>query len=391
MSIVVVGSLNMDHIMQVEELPRRGETVFSRRYSTAPGGKGANQAAAAARLGADVKMVGCVGDDLFGKALVENLQAFGVDTSTVRTETSEPTGSAFITVSASGANTIVVHRGANFALSPQHCRDYEQLIAQASVLVAQLETPVESVMEAFQIARRHRVITILNPAPAAPVPRQLLEMADYLVPNVTEAASLQAVLEDAGMSGGVRAPGGEAPRDLSNPQEAVKVAAKLARATSSTVIITLGENGCVCAVRGGRCGPAGGPPYTLGASPAAEGADGRPAAPGSPPGSEGAGDDESAGGGWSFALPAFRVKAIDTTAAGDAFVGALAYKLDRGSTAGDFDLEAALRFASAAGALAATKLGAQPSLPTLADMVDFLESRSATPPRPDLEQPVRLE
>ncbi|MEW6228140.1 MAG: ribokinase [Bacillota bacterium] len=375
MSIVVVGSLNMDHIMQVEELPRRGETVFSRRYSTAPGGKGANQAAAAARLGADVKMVGCVGDDLSGKALVGNLQAFGVDTFAVRADASEPTGSAFITVSASGANTIVVHRGANFALSPQHCRDYEQLIAQASVLVAQLETPVASVMEAFQIARRHRVITILNPAPAAPVPRQLLEMADYLVPNETEMASLEAVIEDAGMSGGVRAPGGEASRDLSNPQEAVKVAAKLARATSSTVIVTLGENGCVCAVRGGRCGPAGGPPYTLGASPIAEGA----------------GDDESAGGGWSFALPAFRVKAIDTTAAGDTFVGALAYKLDKGSATGQFNLEAALQFASAAGALATTKVGAQPSLPTLADMVDFLESRSATLARADLEQPVRFE
>lgn len=151
-------------------------------------------------------MVGCVGDDPSGQALVGSLQAFGVDTSTVRIETSGPTGSAFITVSASGDNTIVVHRGrgANPALSPQHCRDCEPFIAQANVLVAQLETPLECVMKAFQIARWHRVMTILNPAPAAPVPRQLLEMADYPVPNVTEAASIRPALEGAGMRGSLR-------------------------------------------------------------------------------------------------------------------------------------------------------------------------------------------
>ncbi len=340
MSIVVVGSLNMDHIMQVDGLPRRGETVFSQRYTTAPGGKGANQAGAAARLGAEVAMVGCVGDDPSGHALVRSLSAIGVDTSAVSTLEQEPTGSAFITVSESAANTIVVHRGANFALSPQLCYDWESLISRANVLVVQLEIPMESVMAALRIARRHRVTTVLNPAPAAPLRREALELADYLVPNETEAAFICRLVGYRGL-----------PED----SPAVEAATALARATRGTVIVTLGENGCACATYLGRGARA--------------------------PGGRGAGEREATGTRArgaddvdAFAAPAFKVRAVDSTAAGDAFVGALAYRLDKSRATGALDLEGSVRFASAAGALAATKVGAQPSLPTLSDINRLLEA-----------------
>ena len=361
MSIVVVGSLNMDYVMQVDELPRPGETVFSTRYTTAPGGKGANQAAAAARLGAEVKMLGCTGDDAAGRALLGSLQAFGVDVSAVRVEASEPTGSAFITVSSSGANTIVVHRGANFALTPERCRECEGLIAQANVLVTQLEIPLDAVVAALEIARRHHVITVLNPAPSVPIPGNVLELADYLVPNETEAASLVCHMAKRG-AGSEAAVGAS---DLSDPRQAAAVAARLAEATCGTVVITLGKNGCVCSTPARMPSSA-----NVNASGRAEkrGVAGARVA-----------NDESPGRQRNLAIPAFKVRAVDTTAAGDAFVGALAYRLDRARAAGGtglhrFDLEEALRFASAAGALATTKVGAQPSLPTFHEVAEFMRA-----------------
>ena len=387
MSIVVVGSLNMDYVMQVDELPRVGETVFSTRYTSAPGGKGANQAAAAARLGASVKMLGCTGNDAAGRALLESLKGVGVDVSAVHFEPSQPTGSAFITVSASGANTIVVHRGANFALSPEHLKEHESLIAQANVLVTQLEIPLEAVLSALKIARRHHVVTVLNPAPSVPLPLEALELTDYLVPNETEAISLLSRLPKEGHGGSESGASG-APdlSDLSDPRRAGAVAASLAKATRGTVVITLGENGCVASTASttGRASGA----ITAGAfltSLATEGvtqaqafseAQAERGSAKARPGACKPCDGEE-----YIALPAFKVKAVDTTAAGDAFVGALAYKIDRARAQGGtgieaFNLEDALRFASAAGAIATTKVGAQPSLPTLSEVAELMRTRT---------------
>lgn len=390
MSIVVVGSLNMDYVMQVDELPRVGETVFSTRYTSAPGGKGANQAAAAARLGASVKMLGCTGNDAVGRALLESLKGVGVDVSAVHFEPSQPTGSAFITVSASGANTIVVHRGANFALSPEHLKEHESLIAQANVLVTQLEIPLEAVLSALKIARRHHVVTVLNPAPSVPLPLEALELADYLVPNETEATSLFSRLPKEGHGGsGSGASGAPGLSDLSDPRQAGAVAASLAKATRGTVVITLGENGCVAstASTASTTGRASGA-ITAGAfltSLATEGvtqaqafleAQAERGSAKARPGACKPCDGEE-----YIALPAFKVKAVDTTAAGDAFVGALAYKIDRARARGGtgieaFDLVDALRFASAAGAIATTKVGAQPSLPTLSEVAELMRTRT---------------
>lgn len=378
MSIVVAGSLNMDYIMQVDELPHVGETVFSKVHTSAAGGKGANQAAAAARLGADVKMLGCTGDDDAGRALVESLRAFGVDVSAVLVEPSQPTGSAFITVSSSGANTIVVHRGANFALSSCRCREYENLIAQANVLVTQLEIPLDAVITVLELARRHHVITVLNPAPSLPIPGEVLELADYLVPNETEAASLLSHVAKDG--GGVNAAAVGASASPEPLRAGAVAAARLARVTRGTVVVTLGEHGCVACKT--TCLPSA-PDTNAGTQAneagAADGVDGLNEG-------EGIGRDSAKGGargGWRcLAVPAFKVKAVDTTAAGDAFVGALAYELDRACAAGggaglhEFDLEEALRFASAAGALAATKVGAQPSLPAFDEVAGFMRAHT---------------
>lgn len=319
MSIAVVGSMNLDYVLTVAELPRRGETVVSHGFSTAPGGKGANQAAAAARLGASVAMVGRVGDDAAGRALVDSLRSFGVDTGAVEVDPVTPTGSAFITVSASGDNLLVVHRGANMELSAAQCRAHEAVIARARVLVTQLEVPTPSVLEALRIARLRGITTVLNPAPApsgvpAQTLREVLELADFLVPNETEAASLMRLF-------GLER---DASGDLSEPRQAIEAAHALAGLVPrTTVVVTLGRNGCVCA-----------------------------------------------GTGRELVLPSFEVDAVDSTAAGDAFVGALAYSLDQTP----FDLESALKFASAAGALATTRLGAQPSLPSRPEVEQVVAS-----------------
>lgn len=334
MSIVVVGSLNMDYVMQVSSLPQRGETVFAAGYSTASGGKGANQAVAAARLDSHVFMVGRVGSDGAGRALVNGLQSVGVDTSRVGADATEPTGSAYITVDRHGVNTIVVNRGANFALTRSHVLAAESLIREASVVVVQLEMPIEVVAQALRLAKKHGVVAVLNPAPMAPMNIETLALADWLIPNETEAFSLLRLL---GLWGEQDREGSGDGPDREHASEAgvdaaMDAARSLAGATGANVVVTLGDKGCVYA------GPL------------------------------------DHGG---LAFPAYKVEAVDTTGAGDAFVGAIACGLDASSddSGGSIDIAKLISYAQATAAISTTSLGAQPSMPERARVEEFLLGR----------------
>lgn len=193
--IVVVGSINMDLVTRMSRLPRPGETLHGDDFQTIPGGKGANQAVAAAQLGADVTMIGRVGDDAFGGQLRESLKQYGVLTQFVQTTPECPSGVAIINVESSGANSIVVVAGANGRLTPQDVQHCASLITSADAVVVQLETPVETIAAAITIAREANVRTILDPAPApsGPLPAEL-QVVDYISPNQTEAEAMTGIV-----------------------------------------------------------------------------------------------------------------------------------------------------------------------------------------------------
>lgn len=188
--IVVVGSLNMDLIGRSPHIPAPGETVLGSGFSTAAGGKGANQAVAAARLGAQVTMVGCVGGDDYGRSLLSSLQTDGVDTQHVRMAADAHTGVAIISVDDAGENSIIVISGANWELTKADVAAAETAVSQADMLVLQLESPLEVVVYAAEMAARHNVPVLLNPAPARPLPAELLANVSTLIPNESEAALL---------------------------------------------------------------------------------------------------------------------------------------------------------------------------------------------------------
>jgi ribokinase len=287
--VLVVGSANVDFTMALPRLPTAGETVTNGTLLVNHGGKGANQALAARRLGAEVRLIGCVGDDASGRAVRTSLTAEGVGTAGMATAKAAATGTALILVDAAGRNQIAVAPGANRALTVEHTRERAEDFAWAEILVVSCEVPLGTVRCALELARRRGILTILNPAPVPDVGVDFLELVDYLTPNAGEAARLSGVSDD----------------------DAAAAAALRARGARS-VVVTLGERGVLACSDG--------PPQHV---------------------------------------PAFRVDAIDTTAAGDAFNGALAVALTEGR-----ELAAALRFASAAAAIACTRRGAQASLPT---------------------------
>ena len=193
MSVVVFGSVNMDLVVEVQRLPLAGETLLGQNFFTAPGGKGANQAVAAARLGSHTRMVGRVGQDVFGATLRDSLAADGVDIGGVEQDRSAPSGIAAIAVDAAGQNTIVVVSGANGTLDETDLVRLEDALVDARVLLLQLEIPVPLVTAAARAARRHNVTVILDPAPAQPLPPELYALVDILTPNQSEASTLTGI------------------------------------------------------------------------------------------------------------------------------------------------------------------------------------------------------
>lgn len=307
--IVVIGSSNTDMIVTIERIPKPGETVIGGQFAQAAGGKGANQAVAAARAGAAVTFVARVGDDVLGQQALAGFQCENININYVRKDSSAPSGVAFIFVDQKGENSIAVASGANLNLSPRDIEDAAEVIAQASALVMQLEIPLDAVEAAAALAAQKGVPVILNPAPAQPLSDQLLRNVSILTPNESEAELLTGL-------------------PVHTEAEAAAAAHVLHQKGVRTVIITLGSRGAYCS------------------------------------------HSESGGAGIA---PGFEVQAVDTTAAGDVFNGALAVALAEGKP-----LAAAVAFANAAGALSVTKAGAQPSVPARADIDAFLQQQAQT-------------
>lgn len=303
--VVVVGSLNMDLVAWAPRRPARGESLRGSRFGMFLGGKGFNQAVAAARLGASVTMVGRVGGDSFGASLVDALKAEGVDARYVSRDPVVPTGTAMIVVEPDGANSIVVVLGANLTLEAHHVDAALEAIATADVLLLQLEVPQEASLHAARLARAAGGTVLLNPAPAPdqPLRPDLLRLADWLMPNEVEAAMLT------GVSG-----------------DPLAAARALLSQGAGRVVVTLGPQG------------------SLLVTPDVE-----------------------------LRVPAFPVDSVDSTAAGDAFCGALAVALARGQSESD-----AVRMANAAGALAVTVAGAEPSLPKREAVEELMRGGSVT-------------
>jgi ribokinase len=290
--IVVVGSLNMDLVARAPRLPVPGETVAGQSFATVPGGKGANQAVASARLGARTAMIGCLGDDAFGSHLRAGLESDRIDCRGVRTAAGACSGVALIVVDDSGRNGIVVVPGANGLLAPGDVDAHQEAMAGARVVVLQLETPLATVEHAARRARALGKTVVLNPAPARRLPEGLLACADFLVPNEIEAAAMTGLT-------------------VNSIEAAMEAGRRLRQAGAGTVLVTLGAQGVVAV------------------------------------GSDGARH-----------YPARQVEAVDTTGAGDTFIGGFCAALVRGRP-----LPVAIGFAQAAAAISVTRPGAQPSIP----------------------------
>lgn len=309
--VTVVGSLNTDLVLRAPRLPEIGETILGGSFAVFHGGKGANQAVAAARLGAAVTMVGCVGSDAFGRQMCEGLAAEGIDVAQVRTVNGAASGVALITVDPAGRNTIVVASGANMHLAPDDIEAASAAIASSRVVLLQLEIPIEVVTRAAAVARRHGCRVILDPAPAppGPLPEDLCRNVSVINPNEVEARALTGV-------------------DVSDDAGAAAAARRLLEMGCEAAVIKRGAHGALLAAGADAVVP----------------------------------DVE--------AIPGISVEAVDSTAAGDAFAAALSVALGEGRSLRD-----AVRFANAAGALSVTRMGAQPSMPRRDEVVAFARSR----------------
>ncbi|AZP31653.1 ribokinase [Cronobacter sakazakii] len=302
--LVVLGSINADHILNLEAFPAPGETVTGSQYQVAFGGKGANQAVAAGRSGADIAFIACVGEDDIGERIRQQLSRDNIDVAPVSAVAGESTGVALIFVNGEGENVIGIHAGANAALTPERVNEQREKIANARALLMQLESPVESVIAAARIAHENQTTVILNPAPARALSDDLLALVDIITPNETEAEKLTGV-------------------KVVDDDSAAQAARVLHQKGIETVIITLGSRGVWLSVNG-----------------------------------EGQ------------RVPGFRVKAVDTIAAGDTFNGALMTALLEGTP-----MLEAIRFAHAAAAIAVTRPGAQPSVPWRDEIDAFLQAQ----------------
>ena len=302
--VVVLGGINMDLVATSERMPNLGETIFGTSFHTAPGGKGANQAVAAARLGAEVRMVGRVGDDQFGPTLLEGMRSEGIDVSGVAVDPDNPSGVALILLDEQAENMIVAVYGANLACDEAQVAAVDDALDGADVLLLQLETPLDVALSAVALAKEWGATVVWDPAPALKMGHEAYRLCDVLTPNQAEVEFLTGIA-------------------VTDPASAEAAAKVLVEQGVRAPVVTLGSGGAFFLTR-----------------------------------------DESG------LVPPFNVDAIDSVAAGDAFAAGLGIALAEGES-----LAGAVKFGSAAGALAVTKSGAQEAMPYRAE-VDALIARS---------------
>lgn len=296
-SIVIIGSSNTDMVIKSPHLPAPGETILGGTFFMNAGGKGANQAVAAARLGGHVSFIAKVGKDIFGKEAILLFKKEGIDISSVLKDKKNPSGVALITVDDKGENCISVASGANAALTPANVKKFKSKIEEASILLMQLETPLDTISFAASHAAMHGVRIIINPAPAAPLPDELLSKLSVITPNEKEAEMLTGV-------------------PVFDVSSAEKAARLLYEKGVGSIIITMGSKGALL-LHENKCS----------------------------------------------LVETVKVDAVDTTAAGDVFNGALAVALSEGK-----NMEDAVRFACRAASISVTRLGAQSSAPYLHEL-----------------------
>ncbi|WP_195334924.1 ribokinase [Paraclostridium bifermentans] len=297
--ICVIGSLNMDLVVNVDNMPKKGQTLIGSDFKEVPGGKGANQAVAMARLGGDVTMIGKVGTDSFGQTLIDALKNDNVNTTYVHKEDG-PTGVAMITVDKNAENSIVVAPGANFKVKENDIDKNIDAIKNSDIVVVQLETPLETIKYALKSAKELGKYTILNPAPAVKLEDSIIANVDLLTPNETELEILSGV-------------------SINCEDDILKAAQTMIEKGVKELIVTLGSKGSLYINKE-----------------------------------------------ISMFKKSYKVDAVDTTAAGDSYTGALSVAFSKGE-----NIEVAMDFASRVGALCVTKEGAQSSLPTLEEVEIF--------------------
>ncbi|MFD3158320.1 ribokinase [Haloimpatiens sp. FM7330] len=304
--ICVLGSMNMDMVLKVKNMPKVGETILSKSMEKIPGGKGANQAVAAKRSGAEVYMISKIGCDENGLTLTKELEKDSINTEYIFKDNKEPTGTAIITVNDAGNNSIIVVSGANMTINSEEIKSTEKLINNCDIVISQFETPEDMTIQAFKLAKKHNKITILNPAPAKKIKEELLKYTDIIVPNETEACVLTGI-------------------EVKDLETAKLAAEKFIEKGVKWTIITLGDKGAAVISK--------------------DTAD---------------------------IVPAYKVDAIDTTAAGDSFIGGFSSKIDVGELTKD-NVVQSVEFGNKVSSIAVQREGAQPSIPYLKEVIHTYE------------------
>lgn len=303
-NICVLGSINMDMVYEVEDIPKEGETITAKSLNLYPGGKGLNQAIAASRLGGDVSFIGKVGDDEFGKHLINVLKDEKVNSEYVKYSTREASGQAVIMIDSNAKNCITVLGGANMSLVRDDIESAVDVISKSKVMIAQLEVPIEAVITGFKIAKEKDVLTIFNPAPAKNIPDELYGVTDIIIPNESELEKISG-------------------KPVTTIDEAVQAGKEIINKGVKIVIATLGDQGAVVISKKEN-----------------------------------------------IHVEGHKVKAVDTTAAGDSFIGAIAYKLLTHNCIIEENIRDIVDFSNKAASITVQRKGAQPSLPYLWEVVN---------------------
>jgi len=304
--ILVIGSFMTDLVVQSDRFTQEGETIFGTSFNQFTGGKGANQAVAAAKLGGNVEIIGELGKDSFGEDQIASMEENNIKHEHVLFTDKARSGIGNPQLDKAGHNRIVVIPGANMELKPSDLEDLKDVIQESDIIVLQLEVPMETVYKAIELGAQYKKLVILNPAPAKEIDEKYASMVDIIAPNEHEAALLTGIATD-------------------TEQGIIDAANSLLDQGYKNVLMTLGENGCYFK------------------------------------------NSET-----DYKISGFKVDPVDTTAAGDSFIGSFAYVL-----ANDHSIEEALRYATASSAIAVTRMGAQPSLPSKLEVDQFLEARAS--------------